>query len=45
MTAFAEVTPYLQSMGHELVGALPLRQAIAERYCLRGLPTNPTRSW
>jgi DNA-binding transcriptional MocR family regulator len=45
MTAFAEaadeVTPYLHGMGHELVGALALRQALAERYCARGLPTTP----
>lgn len=45
MTAFAEaaddMTPYLHGMGHELVGALALRQAIAERYCERGLPTEP----
>jgi DNA-binding transcriptional MocR family regulator len=45
MAAFAEaaidVTPYLQGMGHELVGAIALRQAIAERYCERGLPTEP----
>ncbi|HEY9265967.1 MAG TPA: PLP-dependent aminotransferase family protein [Mycobacterium sp.] len=45
MTAFAEaadeMAPYLHGMGHELVGALPLRQAIAERYCERGLPTEP----
>ncbi len=45
MTAFAEaahdVTPYLQGMGHELVGATALRQAIAERYSERGLSTDP----
>ncbi len=45
MTAFteaaADVTPYLQGMGHELVGTVALRQAIAERYCERGLPTEP----
>jgi DNA-binding transcriptional MocR family regulator len=45
MTAFAEaagdVTPYLQGMGHELIGAVALRQAIAEKYCERGLPTDP----
>lgn len=45
MTAFAEaaddVAPYLQGMGHELVGTVALRQAIAERYCERGLPTEP----
>ncbi|MGD9618585.1 MAG: PLP-dependent aminotransferase family protein [Mycolicibacterium sp.] len=45
MTAFAqaadEVAPYLQGMGHELVGTLALRQAIAERYSRRGLYTEP----
>jgi DNA-binding transcriptional MocR family regulator len=43
--AFAEsaeqVTPYLQDIGIELTGVLPLRAAIAERYCARGLPTEP----
>ena len=41
--AFAEaardVTPYLHDIGIELVGVPPLREAIAERYCVRGLPT------
>lgn len=39
--ATRDVTPYLHEPGHELVGVLPLRQAIAERYCERGLPTEP----
>jgi DNA-binding transcriptional MocR family regulator len=43
--AFAEathdVTPYLHVPGHELIGVPALRQAIAERYCERGLPTEP----
>lgn len=43
--AFAEathdVTPYLHEPGHELIGVSALRQAIAERYCDRGLPTEP----
>jgi DNA-binding transcriptional MocR family regulator len=43
--AFAEaaeqVTPYLHDIGIELVGVAPLREAIAERYCARGLPTEP----
>ncbi|HEX2213586.1 MAG TPA: PLP-dependent aminotransferase family protein, partial [Mycobacterium sp.] len=33
------LTPYLHAPGHELVGVPALRQAIAERYCERGLPT------
>jgi DNA-binding transcriptional MocR family regulator len=36
-----DVTPYLHEVGHELVGVGVLRQAIAERYCERGLPTAP----
>src|SRR4051812_17235160 len=36
-----DVTPYLHQVGHELVGVPALRQAIAERYCERGLPTEP----
>jgi DNA-binding transcriptional MocR family regulator len=43
--AFAEaaqdVTPYLQGIGIEVTGVPPLRAAIAERYCARGLPTDP----
>jgi len=43
--AFAEsadaVTPYLGDIGIELRGLPPLREAIAERYCARGLPTDP----
>ncbi|MDX1884871.1 PLP-dependent aminotransferase family protein [Mycolicibacterium sp. 120270] len=34
-----DVTPYLHGVGHELVGVDVLREAIAERYCERGLPT------
>jgi DNA-binding transcriptional MocR family regulator len=36
-----DLTPYLHEPGHELVGVSALRQAIAERYCERGLPTDP----
>ena len=36
-----DVTPYLHKVGHELVGVDVLRDAIAERYCERGLPTEP----
>jgi DNA-binding transcriptional MocR family regulator len=36
-----DVTPYLHKVGHELVGVDVLRQAIAERYSARGLPTEP----
>lgn len=43
--AFAEaaqqVTPYLHDIGIELAGVPPLREAIAEGYCARGLPTEP----
>jgi DNA-binding transcriptional MocR family regulator len=43
--AFAEathqMTPYLHEIGIELTGVPPLRAAIAERYCARGLPTEP----
>jgi DNA-binding transcriptional MocR family regulator len=43
--AFAEaaeqVGPYLHDIGIELAGVPPLREAIAERYCARGLPTDP----
>ena len=45
MDAFAdaahEVMPYLHDIGVELTGVAPLREAIAERYCARGLPTEP----
>jgi DNA-binding transcriptional MocR family regulator len=39
--AAQEVTPYLHDIGIELTGVPPLRAAIAERYCARGLPTHP----
>jgi DNA-binding transcriptional MocR family regulator len=39
--AIHDVTPYLHRVGHELVGVDVLREAIAERYCERGLPTAP----
>lgn len=39
--AAQEVTPYLHDIGIELTGVPPLRNAIAERYCARGLPTEP----
>jgi DNA-binding transcriptional MocR family regulator len=45
MDAFADaardVMPYLHDIGVELTGVAPLREAIAERYCARGLPTEP----
>src|SRR6478736_6249041 len=45
MDAFAdaarEVMPYLHDIGIELTGVPPLREAIAESYCARGLPTEP----
>ena len=36
-----DVTPYLHKVGHELVGVDVLRKVVAERYCERGLPTEP----
>ena len=39
--AAKEITPYLCGIGIEMSGVLPLRTAIAERYCARGLPTEP----
>jgi DNA-binding transcriptional MocR family regulator len=39
--AAEQVTPYLHDIGIELVGVAPLREAIAERYCRKGLPTEP----
>jgi DNA-binding transcriptional MocR family regulator len=39
--AARQVAPHLHDIGIELTGVLELRQAIAERYCARGLPTEP----
>jgi DNA-binding transcriptional MocR family regulator len=39
--ATQQLTPYLHDIGIDLTGVPPLRQAIAERYCARGLPTEP----
>jgi DNA-binding transcriptional MocR family regulator len=39
--AAADISSYLHRPGHELYGVEPLRVAIAERYCARGLPTTP----
>lgn len=39
--AAQQVSPYLHDVGIELAGVTPLREAIAERYCARGLPTEP----
>ena len=36
-----QMTPYLHDIGIDLIGVAPLREAIAERYCARGLPTDP----
>src|SRR5215212_3461790 len=36
-----QMTPYLHDIGIELAGVAPLRAAIAQRYCARGLPTEP----
>ncbi|TFV60441.1 PLP-dependent aminotransferase family protein [Mycobacterium sp. PS03-16] len=40
-SATQRVTPYLHDIGIELTGVPPLREAIAARYCARGLPTEP----
>jgi DNA-binding transcriptional MocR family regulator len=39
--AAQQVAPYLHDIGIELSGVPELRRAIAERYCARGLPTEP----
>ncbi|MBO0677362.1 PLP-dependent aminotransferase family protein [Mycolicibacterium sp. S2-37] len=39
--AAQQVAPYLHGVGIELAGLTPLREAIAARYCARGLPTEP----
>lgn len=39
--AAANVTPYLRDIGVELTGVPPLREALAQRYSARGLPTHP----
>ena len=36
-----QMTPYLHDIGIELTGVAPLREAVAQRYCARGLPTEP----
>lgn len=40
-TATQQMAPYLHDIGIELTGVPSLRQAVAERYCARGLPTEP----
>jgi len=39
--AAQRVAPHLHDLGIELTGVAELRQAIAERYCARGFPTDP----
>lgn len=39
--AAEELPAYLGDSGFDAVGILPLRQAIADRYAARGLPTDP----
>ena len=39
--AVQQMTPYLRGAGLEPLGVSPLREAIAENYCARGLPTDP----
>ncbi len=41
IAATHDMTPYLHDIGIDLIGLPPLREAIAERYCARGLPTDP----
>lgn len=41
--AARDITPYLAEPGHELTGVCALRTAVAERYCTRGLPTDPAQ--
>ncbi|MGK2869816.1 MAG: PLP-dependent aminotransferase family protein [Mycobacterium sp.] len=41
--AARDITPYLGAPGHELTGVCALRTAVAERYCTRGLPTEPAQ--
>lgn len=40
-TATGQLTPYLSGIGIELMGVRTLREAVAETYCARGLPTDP----
>jgi len=39
--AVHDAAPYLHDIGIELTGVPELREAIAQRYCDRGLPTDP----
>ncbi|WP_173633233.1 PLP-dependent aminotransferase family protein [Paramixta manurensis] len=39
--ALAAIAPHLAHTGYNQLGLLALREAIAERYTARGLPTNP----
>jgi DNA-binding transcriptional MocR family regulator len=39
--ATRDITPYLSEPGHDLTGVCALRTAVAQRYCDRGLPTEP----
>jgi DNA-binding transcriptional MocR family regulator len=39
--ATQQMTPYLHDIGIDLTGLPPLREAIAQRYCAKGLPTEP----
>ncbi|MCW2512311.1 MAG: transcriptional regulator, GntR family [Mycobacterium sp.] len=41
VAAAQQITPYLHTPGLEMTGVAPLREAIAARYCQRGLPTSP----
>jgi DNA-binding transcriptional MocR family regulator len=39
--AAQQIAPYLDTPGLEMSGVAPLREAIAARYCAKGLPTAP----
>lgn len=41
--AARDIAPYLREPGHEVMGVAPLRAVIAERYCARGLSTDPSQ--
>lgn len=40
-TALEALPPYLRTCGYEAAGLVELREAVADRYAARGLPTHP----